>query len=69
MQAAHAAKYQKNKQPNQKMGIRLKQAFLQENTQMAKKDRKRCSISFIFREMQIKTKMRYHFILVRMGII
>ena len=68
-QAAHAAKYQKNKQPNQKMGRRLKQAFLQEDIQMANKYMKRYSISFIFREMHIKTTIRYHFILIRMGII
>ena len=29
MQAAHAAQYQKNKQPNQKVGQRIKQIFLQ----------------------------------------
>ena len=29
MQAAHAAQYQKNKQPNQKVGKRPKQTFLQ----------------------------------------
>ena len=29
IQAAHAAQYQKNKQPNQKMGRRPKQTFLQ----------------------------------------
>ena len=29
IQAAHAAKYQKNKQPNPKMGRRSKQTFLQ----------------------------------------
>ena len=29
IQAAHAAQYQKNKQPNQKMGQRTKQTFLQ----------------------------------------
>ena len=28
-QAAHAAQYQKNKQPNQKVGRRPKQTFLQ----------------------------------------
>ena len=28
IQAAHAAQYQKNKQPNQKMGQRTKQIFL-----------------------------------------
>ena len=29
IQAAHAAQYQKNKQPSQKMGQRTKQTFLQ----------------------------------------
>ena len=29
IQAAHAAQYQKNKQPNQKMVQRIKQTFLQ----------------------------------------
>ena len=32
IQAAHATQYQKNKQPNQKMGQRTKQTFLQRHT-------------------------------------
>ena len=36
---------------------------------MAKKTHERCSTSLILREMQVKTTMRCHLTLVRMGII
>ena len=69
IQATPAAQFQKNKWPNQKMGQRTKQIFLQEDIQMANKNMKRCSTSLIIRKMQTKITMRYHLMPIRMAVI
>jgi hypothetical protein len=53
-----------------KWAIELNRTFSKEETQMVKKHMKKCSLSLVIKEMQIKKSgQRVHFTLVRIAII